>query len=146
MTSYTAVPSTDIDADSPITETLMTLLRDNPIAISEGSAGAPKILLAAMNAGSVDTSQLVAAAVGRSEIANSVTTSAGSVLANDNVEISLNDWALFPMVHVTDNDETVSMGGNSVDGTSAASPRFQLLNSSAVSETYDVDHRWIIAA
>ncbi len=41
MTTYTAIPNGDIDQDSPVTQPLMTLLRDNPIAISEGSTGAP---------------------------------------------------------------------------------------------------------
>lgn len=39
MTTYTAIPNSDIDRDSPITEPLMTLLRDNPIAITEGAWG-----------------------------------------------------------------------------------------------------------
>lgn len=41
MTTYTAIANTEIDADSPITTTLMQSMRDNPIAISEGSTGAP---------------------------------------------------------------------------------------------------------
>ena len=41
MTTYTAIPNTDIDQDSPITQPLMTLLRDNPIAIAEGAANGP---------------------------------------------------------------------------------------------------------
>lgn len=43
MTTYTAIPNTSIDIDSPVTQPLMTALRDNPIAISEGSSGAPKV-------------------------------------------------------------------------------------------------------
>lgn len=42
MTTYTAIPNGDIDQDSPITQPLMTLYRDNPIAISEGATGAPR--------------------------------------------------------------------------------------------------------
>ncbi|MEO1108256.1 MAG: hypothetical protein AAFX90_10070 [Pseudomonadota bacterium] len=44
MTTYTAIPNDDVDQDSPVNQTLMTLLRDNPIAITEGAAGAPRIL------------------------------------------------------------------------------------------------------
>lgn len=47
MTTYTTIPDTDIDQDSPVTQPLMTALRDNPIAIAEGSAGAPSIETAA---------------------------------------------------------------------------------------------------
>lgn len=41
MTTYTVIPDSDIDPESPLTTGLMTLLRDNPIAISEGASGAP---------------------------------------------------------------------------------------------------------
>ena len=63
MTTYTAITGAEIDTDSPITESLMTRLRDNPIAITEGSAGAPLIQLAAMGANSVGASQIVANSV-----------------------------------------------------------------------------------
>lgn len=48
MTTYTAITAAQIDADSPIDTTLMTLMRDNPIAITEGASGAPKIQQAAL--------------------------------------------------------------------------------------------------
>ena len=44
MTTYTAITNGQIDQDSPITQPLMTALRDNPIAITEGATGAPRIL------------------------------------------------------------------------------------------------------
>lgn len=50
MTTYAAIANVDIDQDSAITQPLMTALRDNPIAISEGSAGAPRIEFAALGA------------------------------------------------------------------------------------------------
>lgn len=43
MTTYTSIPNADIDTDSPITTTLMTLMRDNPIAVTEGATGAPRV-------------------------------------------------------------------------------------------------------
>ena len=43
MTTYSTIADGQIDQDSPITQPLMTALRDNPIAIAEGAAGAPKI-------------------------------------------------------------------------------------------------------
>lgn len=43
MTTYTAIANSEIDADSPVTTTLMQAMRDNPIAISEGSSGAPVV-------------------------------------------------------------------------------------------------------
>jgi hypothetical protein len=41
MTSYVAIPNGDIDQDSPITQPLMTALRDNPIAIGEKDTTVP---------------------------------------------------------------------------------------------------------
>lgn len=56
--TYTAIPDSDIDADSPITTALMTLLRNNPIAIAAGDAGAPSIATAAIAASAVSQSKL----------------------------------------------------------------------------------------
>lgn len=49
MTTYTTIPDGDIDQDSPVTQPLMTALRDNPIAIAEGASGAPRINLSAVS-------------------------------------------------------------------------------------------------
>ena len=43
MTTYTAIANGEIDQDSPVTQPLMTALRDNPLAIAEGTSGAPKV-------------------------------------------------------------------------------------------------------
>ena len=43
MTTYSTITNGQVDQDSPITQPLVTALRDNPIAIAEGAAGAPKI-------------------------------------------------------------------------------------------------------
>ena len=49
MTTYTTITNAEIDQDSPITQPLLTALRDNPIALAEGAAGAPKVQAAALN-------------------------------------------------------------------------------------------------
>jgi len=41
MTTYTTIPDSDIDPESPITSTLITRLRDNAIAIKENASGSP---------------------------------------------------------------------------------------------------------
>jgi hypothetical protein len=49
MTTYAAIADSEIDAESPITDLLLSRLRDNPIAMAEGKAGAPRFRgLAAM--------------------------------------------------------------------------------------------------
>jgi len=49
MTTYTAIDNANIDQDSPVTQPLLTLMRDNPIAITEGALNAPKVVSAALN-------------------------------------------------------------------------------------------------
>ena len=49
MTTYTAIANGEIDQDSPVTQPLMTALRDNPLSIAEGTSGAPKVQSAALN-------------------------------------------------------------------------------------------------
>ena len=45
MTTYTTIPDSDIDPESPITSTLITRLRDNAIAIGERDSSVPAALL-----------------------------------------------------------------------------------------------------
>jgi len=61
MTTYTPIANGSVDAGSPVDESLVTALRDNPIAISEGSTGAPKIQTAAYDANSVDQAAIESA-------------------------------------------------------------------------------------
>lgn len=48
MPVYTEILNSEIDQDSPVTQPLMTALRDNPLAIAEGDATAPQIQTAAL--------------------------------------------------------------------------------------------------
>ncbi len=146
MTTYTAILASEIDTDSPITVDLMTKIRDNPIAITEGAAGAPRIQLAAMDTGSVDTTQIVAAAVGRSQIATALATTAGNLNDDAHTLFTLNDYSFFPMVHTNTSSGAVQMTGHTTDGGSGAAPRFSLYKNGATLVAYDVDHRYITTA
>jgi hypothetical protein len=42
MATYIPITDTQIDPDAPVTSQLMYQMRENPIAISEGAAGAPR--------------------------------------------------------------------------------------------------------
>lgn len=68
--AYNDIVNSRIDTDSPLTQDLLTDLRDNPIGIANGDAGAPKIQTAAYDAGSVNSAAIGANAVGQSEIAS----------------------------------------------------------------------------
>ena len=116
MTTYTAISGGEIDADSPITADLMSKLRDNPIAISEGSTGAPKVLANALNITS-----------------NSLT---GSVSAGGGTAtVTLGAYAFFPSISAS--TMTVTFGTN---GTTADNPSVFLLNSSGSPVSYTI--RW----
>lgn len=43
MATYTTIANSAVDPNAPVTSELMTALRDNPLAITEGSSGAPKV-------------------------------------------------------------------------------------------------------
>jgi hypothetical protein len=114
MTSYVAIASGEIDADSPITADLMSKLRDNPIAISEGSAGAPKVMAAALNL-----------------TANTLT---GSIGSSTTTAFSLSQYSLFPSISVSSN----GIAGISNTGTSTV-PKVYIQNpNSSGSLTYSI--------
>ena len=48
MTTYSAIASTEVDADSPVTATLFSKLANNPLALIEGDATAPDMQWAAL--------------------------------------------------------------------------------------------------
>lgn len=48
MTTYTTITNAEIDQDSPVTQPLMTAMRDNPLAIAEGDATAPGVMIEAL--------------------------------------------------------------------------------------------------
>jgi len=58
MATWTAIPTSDIDAESPLKTETMVALRDNDTALTEGATGAPKIQEAAMDTASVNQAAL----------------------------------------------------------------------------------------
>jgi len=69
MTAYNAIPDSDIDPESPLTTSLFTYLRNNPIAITEGATGAPKIQNAAFAANSIDGAKIITSSITGTQIA-----------------------------------------------------------------------------
>lgn len=65
MADWFSIPNTSVDPDAPVTSNLMYALRDNPIAIAEGAAGAPRVLDAALST--------VVTAAGRNWVSNRIT-------------------------------------------------------------------------
>lgn len=112
MTTYSAITNGQVDQDSPITQPLMTALRDNPIAITEGSSGAPKIQTAAIQDAAVNRVKLK---TGTNSAAYSFGGGGGSLTVN------LDPYSFFP-----------SMSGgasNSIGGSGTADTPAVLLTS-----------------
>jgi hypothetical protein len=57
MTTYTSIPNSSLEPGKPIRSIDGLALRDNPIAITEGAAGAPKIQNAAIQDGAISASK-----------------------------------------------------------------------------------------
>lgn len=66
--AWVSISNTAIDQDSPITVSLMTALRDNPAAIANGDAGAPKVQTAGINDAAVTTAKIADLAVSNGKL------------------------------------------------------------------------------
>lgn len=124
MTTYTAIANGDIDSESPINVTLMTLIRDNPIAITEGSSGAPKIQLAAMDTDSVNQAAILAGAVHQGELSTGTEeeTASGSGLKTA-IFTSPGGYGFFPEIKQSGGgaSQWITSGSNIVMYSSSAS-------------------------
>jgi hypothetical protein len=58
MADYTTITDAQVDPEAPITSELMSALRDNPIAITEGASGAPKVQTAGIQDDAVTAAKL----------------------------------------------------------------------------------------
>ena len=89
MTDYTTITDTQVDPEAPITSELMSALRDNPIAITEGASGAPQVQRAAIQD----------AAVNSSKISFGTRSFSGTAFSGTSVSISLSDnYAFVPVI------------------------------------------------
>ncbi len=111
--TYTAIPDGDVDAESPGTTTLITLLRDNPIAITQGDAGAPNIIAAAIATDAVETLKIKDLNVTAAKLAtDSVETAKIKNSAVTNAKIG--PLAVTPFKIATDAVETAKIKNSAV--------------------------------
>jgi hypothetical protein len=89
MANWTAIADATLEPGKPIRAIDARALRDNPIAISEGASGAPKIQTAGITDLNVTTAKLAAGAVTTAKITDANVTAAK--LATGNNE---RDWVL----------------------------------------------------
>lgn len=97
MTSYITITDAETDPEAPLTATLAKKWRDNPIAITEGSAGAPKIQDAALGStvttdGTTWVNARIAAsavgAIGTYAMLSNQSTSAATIAAGTSIAAS----------------------------------------------------------
>lgn len=84
MTDYIAITDTQVDPDAPLTSQLGYQFRNNPIAIAEGSVGAPPIEMQALGRFTAGTEQRYLDSVGDTTTATSyppLTNPAGRALS-----------------------------------------------------------------
>ena len=135
---WVVIPNSDIDPDSAFTTGLATAYRDNVAAAFAGDAGAPTLVAAAM----------AADAVLRAKIKTTTVSLAGSISTGTYLDVTLNPYSFFPMIHTTagDGSSRGAIRSHTADGASADNPRFSIFNSNGNSITYDIDYRNILAS
>lgn len=95
MTDYNAIPDARLEPQAPVRSVDNIALRDNPIAITEGSAGAPKIQTAALNDLAVTEAKLAASSVSQSKLKSSLESESG----NGNSEFSdVGQYGFYPQI------------------------------------------------
>ena len=96
MAEFTVIPDANLEPDKPARSIDALALRDNPIAIAEGAAGAPRIQTAAIQDGAV-TSAKLATGTGERDwvLARNATAGVGAVGTYAFLQ-STNDTALSP--------------------------------------------------
>ena len=99
MTDYTSIADSQIDPKAPVTSELLTAYRDNPIAIAEGAAGAPKIAESWQALETTSTSGLIVTDVDNGEGVRVLTSGLGTAFSGDTisfrVSISSDNGATF---------------------------------------------------
>ena len=140
MTTYTTIANSEIDQDSPVTQTLMTALRDNPIAITEGAAGAPKVSNAALDP--IQTGIIANGAVQRAKIQTGTSSAAGSLSSGGFVSVLVSAYSFFPSFN---GDRVVVLTCAETTG-SADAPRIGIINNDPDNtKSYSVAWRFINA-
>lgn len=100
MTAYITITDVETDPEAPLTSTLAKKWRDNPIAITEGSTGAPKVQRAAIQDAAINRVKL-------STGTNSASWSTGS--GGGSGTILLDAYSFFPASTLA--GSTLSFGG-----------------------------------
>jgi len=81
MAVYVTITDSQLDPDAPLTSQLAYQWRDNPIAMFEGAVGAPRLQLAALDAGFYTADGIGSLAFASQALTSSTTIVAGTTYA-----------------------------------------------------------------
>lgn len=134
-----------------------SLLTTRGDIITEGASGSQRLALGASGyvftsdgtdaVWAANTATVADGAVYRAKLSTTTVSLAGSIGTVVGVDISMNAYAFFPMIHSTTAGSAYAiMTGHSTDAGSADNPRFRFYNPDATNDvSYDVDYRYIQA-
>ena len=110
MTTFSAITSGQIDAESPYDTTLAAQHSNNYLAVIEGdaSASAHKIQAAALDSGIIDQNAIGAGAVGQSEIKTTTGVVSTTSLTYANIVLPGGLYGLYPQVNQNTSGKTMS--------------------------------------
>ena len=131
MAEFTVIPDANLEPEKPGRSIDALALRDNPIAIAEGAAGAPRIQTAAIQDG----------AVAQAKLKTNTTSLSGTIGGFGRTNLSLGPYAFFPSIEGGLNINVVA----STTSGSADAPRIGLRNDGESSNAYTLRWRRIIA-
>lgn len=121
--NWTDIPNLAVAAGAPPRASVWTAMRDNIIALSEGAAGAPRIVRGALKTAT-----------------NSVS---GTLAANGTVTVALDAWSFFP--HIRGGTSGGMAVASITNGTANAdTPGFQLSNPFGSTQSYAVAWRSLL--
>lgn len=124
MADWTSIPDASVDPDAPVTSELMYALRDNPVAITEAAAGAPKIVRGALKTATASFS--------------------GTVGANSTQAVSINAYSFFPSASASVSSGVVVVRASiSGGGVGADSGNLLFENTTGTSQSIDAAWRYI---
>ena len=130
MADYIGITEAQSNPFAPLTSELVKQLRDNPIAIAQGAAGAPRVERAAIED----------AGINRVKLDTGTNSVSGSIPPFGVVSILMDPYSFFPRVS---GNSDIRMGGV-VGGTTADEARFSLRNTDTDnSRDYSVAWRFI---
>ncbi len=124
----------------------VTTAKINALAVTTAKIAALAITTAKIAALAVTSAELAASSVTRSKLSTATVSTAGAISGVVIIDLALNGYAFFPMIHILANRRVVTLTGHVTDAADPDSPRFAITSSDVKSSTsYDMDYRYIQA-